>query len=78
MGLCARSLEVLPVKHSIRRSAKAEAQHCRSLGAELAGSAERALILDIARAFEELGDVELNVHCSVGLNATRNPPRAEP
>lgn len=54
------ALGVLPVKHSIRSSAKAEAQYCRSLGAALAGTAERALMLDIARAFEELADVKIH------------------
>jgi hypothetical protein len=44
---------------SIRRSAEAEAEHCRCLGSELANAPERALILDIAQAFDELADSRL-------------------
>lgn len=58
--------------HPHRRSAKDEAEYCRSLGDELAGSHERALIINIARAFEELADAEPNVPCVVKTNATRN------
>ena len=44
--------------HAIQWSAHAEAERCRSLGVELAGSPERALILSLARAFEELAAAE--------------------
>jgi hypothetical protein len=46
------------VQQSLRISAEIEARHCRDLTSALATPTERAFVLKISKAFEELAEYE--------------------